>query len=315
MATPAFTDEQLRELSLLSFDFLCQRRLTEFVDVAQIMAAVEAAATPERVGHAQGRWVGPQRARLIERAKKSGVKLGAWLPAAARDELAAALGEPAPLPRSWVEEAIGSERVRDEVKTLLHDTLTGFVSKATSGLGEAAPPVVGGALGALRKNLAAASKGVLGGLGESVQRQLQERVEHFVDGSVAAVQRKITERLLSDDTAAQMGKRRRAAFLKALEWDEGKVARWVEKQTNPKLEGLAPAIIQHNLARAELREAIEGEVRAQLEELGKQTIGELLDEAGLREWARQGSERAGVPLLRDFTASEGFAGWWSRAVG
>ncbi|RYE88793.1 MAG: hypothetical protein EOO75_12910, partial [Myxococcales bacterium] len=131
MASPAFTDEQLRELSLLSFDFLCQRRLTEFIDVAQIMAAVEATTTTGRVEQAQGRWLGPQRARLIERAKKSGVKLGAWLPAAARDELAAALGEPAPLPRAWVEEAIGSERVRDEVKTLLHDTLTGFVNKAT----------------------------------------------------------------------------------------------------------------------------------------------------------------------------------------
>jgi hypothetical protein len=311
---PSFSDEQLRELAYLAFDHLCQQRVSGFLSVEQILEAIDKGCEPERVKRFQQRYVQPQRARLIERAKKSTIKLGAWLPDQARDEIAAMLGQPAPLPKRWVEDAVASERVRDEVKSMLHDTLTGFVSKATAGLGEATPPAVGGAIGRLTKNFAAASKGILGGLGDTIQKQLQEKVRDFVDGSVTAIQRRIADKLTSDETAAQMGKRRRKTFLQALEWDEAKVARWVEKQHNEKIEALLPTIVQHNAARAELRDAVKEEVAAVLAELETQTLGELLDELGLRAWARQGTAQAGVPLLREFLASGGFAAWWQASV-
>jgi hypothetical protein len=209
---------------------------------------------------------------------------------------------------------VASERVRDEVKSMLHDTLTGFVSKATAGLGEATPQAVGGAIGRLTKNFAAAGKGLLGGLGDTIQKQLQERVRDFVDGSVSAIQRRIADKLTSDETSAQMGKRRKDAFLKALAWDEAKIARWLEKQQDDRVDAMIPAIVQHNAARVELREAVKGEVAAVLAELETQTLGELLDELGLRAWAREGSARAGVPVLRGFFATEGFGAWWQASV-
>jgi hypothetical protein len=72
--------------------------------------------------------------------------------------------------------------------------------------------------------------------------------------------------------------------------------------------------VQHNAARVELREAVKGEVAAVLAELETQTLGELLDELGLRAWAREGSARAGVPVLRGFFATEGFGAWWQASV-
>ena len=313
-SAPTFSDEQLRDLSYQAFDFLCQRRVSDFVSTDQIVEAIDKGCEPERVKRFQERFVEPQRTRLVERARKSTVKLGAWLPDGARDEIAAMLGEPAPLPRRWVEDAVASERVREEVKAMLHDTLTGFVSKATAGLGEATPPAVGGAIGRFTKNFAAAGKGLLGGLGDTIQKQLQEKVRDFVDGSVAAIQRRIADKLTSEETSAQLGKRRRDAFLKALAWDEAKVARWMEQQPHGRIAALAPSIVQHNAARAELREAVRDEVAAVLAELEKQTLGELLDELGLRGWAREGSAKAGVPLLRGFFATEGFGAWWSQSV-
>jgi hypothetical protein len=301
---------------MLAFDFLCQRRVSDFLSTDQILAAIDQGSDRERVVRFQERFVKPQRQRLLERARKSTIQLGSWLPAGARDELAAMLGEPAPLPRSWVEDAVASERVREEVKAMLHDTLTGFVSKATAGLGEATPPAVGGAIGRLTKNFAAAGKGLLGGLGDTLQKQLQEKVRDFVDGSVSAIQRRIADKLTSEETAVHMGKRRRDAFLKALSWEEARVARWMEKEkrSGDRLDALLPAIVQHNAARAELREVVKEEVAAVLEELNRQTLGELLDELGLRDWARKGTVRAGIPLLQAFFASEGFGAWWSEAV-
>ncbi|MCS6899935.1 MAG: hypothetical protein RMJ98_10520 [Myxococcales bacterium] len=311
---PSFSDEQLLALSYLAFDHLCQQRVSHFLSTEQILEAIDKGCEPERVKKFQQRFVRPQRARLLEWAKHSKVKLKDWLPEQVRDEIAAMLGQPAPLPKSWVEDAVASERVREEVKAMLHDTLTSFVSKATAGLGEAAPPAVGGAIGRLTKNFAAASKGLLGGLGHTLQKQLQEKVRDFVDGSVAAIQRRIADKLTSDETAIQMGKRRKKAFLQALEWDEAQMARWMEQQPSNRIDALLPILVQHNAARAELREAVKSEVAAVLAELETQTLGELLDELGLRAWAREGSARAGVPWLRGFFATEGFVAWWQANV-
>lgn len=312
---PTFTDEQLDELARLSFDFLCQRRVADFISVDQVIEAIDAGSEPARVQRFQERFVAPARARLLALAKKSALTAGVWLPDGVRDELATLLSEPMPLPKAWVDEAIASERVREEVKALLHDTLTGFIAKATAGLGEATPSAVGGAIGRLSKNFAAASKGLLGGLGDTLQKQLQERVRDFVDGSVAAIQRRIAEKLTSDDTSTRMGKQRRDAFLKSQAWTEAEIARWVEQLPNAQLDRMVPAIVRHNSARAALRDAVRAEVVATLDDLNKQTIGELLDELGLRSWAQRGTAQAGRPLLRDFTRGEAFASWWQKATG
>lgn len=313
-SVPAFSDEQMQKLAGLAFDFLCEQRVSSFLSVEQVLEAIDKGGEPERVARFQERFLKPQRGRLIELARKSPVKVGAWLPGDVRDELLAMLGEPAPLPKKLVEEAVASERVRDEVKAMLQDTLTSFINKAVGGVSDATPAAVGGAIGRLTKNFAAASKGILGGLGDTLQKQLQEKVRDFVDGSVTAVQKRIAEKLTSPETAAMVGKQRRKMILGALEEGERDVAAWIAKQPNDRIDAMVPKLVQHNLARAELRDAIRGEVGVVLEELSKQTLGELLDELGLRAWARAGTIQAGGPLLRNFCGSEAFAAWWSEAT-
>ena len=48
------------------------------------------------------------------------------------------------------------------------------------------------------------------------------------------------------------------------------------------LDAMVPALVAHNLARAEVRAALREEVAAAVAELSTQTVGELLDELGLR---------------------------------
>ncbi|MEI8258360.1 MAG: hypothetical protein WCJ30_22010, partial [Deltaproteobacteria bacterium] len=152
---------------------------------------------------------------------------------------------------------------------------------------------------------------LFGGIGEGIQQQLQDRVRDFVDSSVTTVQKRIADRIASEEVARSLGQHRRKAFLGLLEKTEADAAKTVMRAPNDKIDAMIPAIVAHNLARPAVREAIEAEARAALEELSKQTVGELLDEIGLRNVARESLHAHGLPLARAFVATAGFDAWWT----
>ena len=115
----------------------------------------------------------------------------------------------------------------------------------------------------------------------------------FVDGGVTMLQERVAQRLTSEDTARMLGKRRRAIFRDVLAQPESEVARFVRKTPWEALEAMVPALVAHNLARAEVRAALRAELEAVVGELSTQTLGELLDELGLREQAARSGARAG----------------------
>jgi len=291
----------------LAFDFACGQPVSAYVDPAKVLPALELALEPERALRWQTRMLVPLRARLLERASRSAVTLNAWLPADAKLRLAELLGAPVRLPRAWIEKTVASEGVRDSVKTLLSETLTTFLKGGAAGTG------VGAAVGLGARALGSMTKSLLGGLGEGIQTQLQERVRDFVDTSVATVQRRIVDIVAGDDVARALGQERRKAFLAALEQTERDVAKQAARTPFDTLDALAPRIVAHNLARAEVREAIEAEVREALAELSQQTLGEVLDDLGLRTTARATLHARGRPWLRAFAQTPEFAAWWASA--
>jgi hypothetical protein len=116
----------------------------------------------------------------------------------------------------------------------------------------------------------------------------------------------VAQRLLSDETARLLGKRRRAAFLELLKQLESQVARITKKTPWDALDAMVPALVAHNLARAEVRTALREELAAAVAELSTQTLGELLDELGLRAAVADAVRTHGLPLARAFVASEQF---------
>ncbi|RKI42550.1 hypothetical protein D7X55_39070, partial [Corallococcus sp. AB049A] len=141
---------------------------------------------------------------------------------------------------------------------------------------------------------ASAGKGILGGLGGS----LQDRVREVIDGSMALVQRRIADRLASEDTARALGARRQKIFLTTLEKTEAEVAQALGQVPHEQIDGLLPQVIAHNLARPEVREGLKAELHAVVEELSRHTVGELLDQAGLRDATRQWLHAHGLPFAR-----------------
>jgi hypothetical protein len=306
-------DRALDSLLDLVFDHACARPLSDFVDADRVLGFVDDMATVERLAQAQQRHWRPMSERLLARAGASKVTLGAWLPASVAEKLSELAGKPAPIPRKVIDELVASEKVRDEVRTMLQETLTSFIKKASAT--QAAGPAAGlrGALGFGARAVASAGKGLLGGIGDEIQRQLQDRVRDFVDASVEAVQERIARKLASDETAASLGKRRRKWLLDTLARTEAEVTEGLREKQRHEIEALLPAIIQHNAARPELREAIVAEVRASLEELSRQSIGEALDELGIRARSREALKAHGLPFARSLAETPGFQAWLAAA--
>ncbi|GAC1362351.1 MAG: hypothetical protein NVSMB47_14460 [Polyangiales bacterium] len=310
MAQGSLDDEALRAFLDLAYDFACTRPLSDFVDPAKVLPALDAALTPERIAEAQTRIGAPVRERLLARADQSKLTLAAWLPEPVAAKLAERLGKPAPLPQAMIDDLVGSEKVRDAVRTMLNESLTSFVSKATGG-DSTAGAGLRGAFGFAK----AAGKGLLGGLGEELQKRMQEKVKDFVDSSVATLQKRIAERLSSEETARALGQKRRGAFEKLLQTTEPRAAKSIRKADPAAADRDLPAIVAHNLARPPVREAIEAEVAAIVAELSKETLGEHLDRAGLRTLARDALHAHGGPFARALVATPAFAAWWKAHAG
>jgi hypothetical protein len=291
------TPEQMVEAA---FAFLCERRVSELVDVDRVLAVLDAGAP--RLPSVFTRLVAPARDRILQRMLASERPLGVWLPDPVKDAIAQMLGLPVKIPKKWIDQAVTDERVREQVRQTMQDALSSAVQKGFS-----VTPGGRGLKGMI--GLAgAAGRGLFGGIGEEIQRQIEERLKDLVDSGVSLLQHRVAQKLASEETAQQLGRRRRRAFLEMMKMPESEAARFVERAPHAALDAMAPAVAGHNLARAEFREALREEVAAAVTELSKQSIGELLDELGARTLMKEAAQAHLVPLLKEFLASPHFTG-------
>ena len=86
---PDLHDDLLRELLDLGFDHACERPVSQLIDAERVLAALDAVTDPERSAKWHARLLKPMRARLLDRASKSAVTMGQWLPADAVETLRA----------------------------------------------------------------------------------------------------------------------------------------------------------------------------------------------------------------------------------
>jgi hypothetical protein len=239
----------------------------------------------------------------MARLAASSVKLGAWLPELVREALAAELGKPVKVPHKLVQQAVASDRVRDNVRVMMQEAIKDVVERAFK-----STPGGGGVKGIIGLG-ARATRGVFGGIADEVQRGLADRINDVIDSGVALVQRRIVEKMTSAETARQLGERRKQAFLKLLEQDEPAVAKFFSRAPWTMLDALFPAVAAHNLVREEVRKHLRDEVAIVLAELSTQPLGEVLDELGLRDLVRQSLHRHLPSLIQDFVATPAFTAW------
>src|SRR5262245_58509802 len=113
-----------------AFHFVCTRRVGELIDAEHVLVMLDHAATATRNERWLARLFAPARERLLARASASSEKLGTWLPESAKAALSDLLGQPAPIPREIIDQVLASERVREDVRAMLKETLESFIAKA-----------------------------------------------------------------------------------------------------------------------------------------------------------------------------------------
>lgn len=283
-------DAAIRKLLSDLFTFTCERRLGEVVDTERILAVVDAAFTEPRIAIFQRRFLIPLRDRLLERFGASHEPLAHWLPDDARTELRDHLNKPVRVPRWIVDEIVTSETVRDEVREMVEQVVNDTLKRG------------GGVAGWGARAAAGAARGLLGGLGDSLQRGLEDRMRDLIATVVANAQKRIARRLLSKETARDLGRRRRRLFLKLLERTDAEAVEQLRALPMQLIDRLLAPVLAHNLARGAVRDAMRDEIDAVLRELAHQTIGELLEEYGLTDLARRTVMEKGEPIVRDFLA-------------
>lgn len=307
------TEDQLDRLLDLAFDFVCERPLSDFVRAEDIVKGLDQVAQPSRIARLVERLVAPSRQRLLALAGASPLHLSAWMPEATQQVLAELLGQPLRLPKTEVERAVGSERVRDAVRKMLEEAFTTFIDKAFSGAPIGTKGGVGKLLGLGVKTATAAGKGVFdaltGGLTEELRRQLASRLRDFVDLGVELVQRRLVERLTSEETSRQLGQARKKFFLDTLARSEAESARSIAKAPFAIFDALIPGLVEHNFQRLEVRAALVAEIDAALQELSTQSTGEFLTELGLKDQARELLHQRARPLIQKFVSDPRFSAW------
>ncbi len=288
--------DDLEKLIDGAFDFLCERRVDELVDVERVLAALDAVSAPPRVASLIERLVAPARQRFFDRLKVSDLVLEAWLPETVKDALTQLLGTPVRIPRPLIDRAVADERVRDQVRQTMHDALSSAVKKGF----EVAPG--GRGLKGIVGLAGAAGRGLFGGLAQD----LEDRLRTMVDLGVTAMQQRVAQTLASDDTARTLGQRRQRAFLQLLATPERDAEKILAQGPHAILDALVAPVAAHNLARQPFRDVLQEEIGLALRELSQQPIGQWLDELGLRALMKDAALQHALPLLRAFVQSPHF---------
>jgi hypothetical protein len=263
-----------------AFDLLCEKRVSDLIDVDTLIAGADAVGAPERVSWIVTTFVAPVRERLLAAARASDRLIGEWVPAPAKDALATLLGAPMKIPDDLIDELVTSEEVRDSVRSMLQESFLGIIAKARR------TPLAGAAM-------------LFGGVFDL----FQERIGQLMDVGVGIVQQRIAQKLADPATAKALGKRRRRGFLRLLKRPERDAATWIDRIPNAAIDALTPSLVAHNLAREEVRAGLRAEIDRVLRELSREPIGALLDRLGLRELARTTMRARALPLLRELLAS------------
>lgn len=287
------------------FERLCALPAPGLFTSPEVLALLDLLSKPEHLTALHTTFVLPSRTRWLARAATSEIPLSAWLPEETARALSARLGRPVRLPHTLVSRAIANDKVREAVRATLSDAITTFVERASTALG-AGPdrssghsPSGGGMLrGALSLGARAASK-ALGSLGEELQQQLMDRARDSLDGIASTAQSRIVDRIVSDDTATALGKRRQSLFDSTLKRTESAATRWLRDSPSDHLDTVLAKIISHNAARPELRAALTDELAALATDLRDDTLGSLFDRLGARPLARQWFHRVVGPAIAE----------------
>ena len=295
----------LEALVTLGVDTVLAQPVGELVDVEWIMGAVDAGLSEGITSQVIARYLEPAAGRERTRGEASGERVDAWIPAEQVPAMLALMRRPFPINPDIVQDLVDQGAVRSMVGAVVQEALLGFMQ-----LSAKVPGLSGAAnlMGALGRQ---AGKGLFGGARKGIEDKMEQRIKEFMDQSMVRLTGKIVELASSDAGLRLQGEMRADLLGKALGTRLSFYYEELAKLPAPEMWALIPPLIAHNLARPELRDALENELRLGLELEAKKTALELLTELGIADQTRELILKRANPLASKIVEDEAFAAWLS----
>ena len=271
-----------RAAAELVVDYALDLRLAALIDADELSAIYVAALSSENVARVIERHVLPGIARVRGLLRDAGERVGDAVPEPVVARIEALAAKPDGPRAAWMRGALDPTKLRELLAPALAQTLLEFVrdlplaggladaAGAGSGGGrEARTGLAAGLVGRLgrevQKNterLVNAGRTVAGGLGVDLERRVQQSARDFSQGAVAGLQRAMRERAASADGRALLAELSRGVVRHVMATPVETILRDLDQLPLEDAVRLAPATIEHNLARELGRRALETELRA-----------------------------------------------------
>jgi hypothetical protein len=309
MSTPLVAKLQgpaLDALTHLALDHLLQMPLNQLIDAPSL--ARQFVITLRATAHSKQteQWIRAQIDGATSRAPSGTVRDHS--PAEVVAPICAAIAHPVTPDREMVGRILEHGAVENLLRDLLVSALQGFAAKLR-------PSIPGSErthsrLGRLKR----ASEGMLGGLGAEIERQAEQKAKDFVDSILSSVVAQAADNLCDPSKAEGYGRFRGHLFDQFLDTPITDLNRELAKIDPDTLVSTASAIMRALASRTELEAEVTELIVLGLSQIGDQTAGDLLAEAGVGDAWRPELETRLTTLARGFTATPAFEDWLSAVL-
>jgi hypothetical protein len=323
-------------------DELMERPLRSFVgSVDEVERLVLAAWTSENVARVAARQVRPGLERYRAGFAATGETPGAWMDDALRGRLASIVASAKPPRMRWARKAVDPALVRRLFAPVVQDTLIGFAKRlplpGTGGGGAGGSTSAGsarlssaasGLLGIGRslkaqvekraEPLLETGKSLLGGVGAEFEARIQTAARDFSEGALSGIRDAVRDRLASDEGREIEREIRQQVLATILDTPISELLDDVDRMPLDAIDAWVADWAELAAKGERLPPIVRREIEALLASEGDRTLGELLEESGVRAQAVDLLVARVEAQLAENEPTDGMVAWvveWLEAAG
>ena len=244
------------------------------------------------------------------RVTQSGEILGVAVPEEVVAGIEARLGRPTDFPKGFGKDVVDPAFIRQLIAGSLTETLEAFLSKLPFGGGGKVGD--NGFLGAIARKGASRLKSAssaLSAIGSGMQDGLKRQAKEFAQQSADILKQGVIDRFNSAENKIVLKQMRRRAVDAVLRLQFSDIHAFADDPGIETLREWGDLILQHNLKRPEIEEALREQVKLALAREEDRTIKQWLEEHGVYESVRNELIRVAAGRANQLAQTDTFESW------
>ncbi len=231
------------------------------------------------------------------------------IPADVIEPVRTIITKPVNLNRAMVGRVVEHGAIEELLREILVNALQGFAQRIRPAVPAA------GKTGSRLRSLKKVGEGMLGGLGAEIERQAEQKIKDFVDGMLSTAVAQAADELCNPAKAATYAKFRGHILDQLLDTPISELMAETEKVDPEELLATTTATLRAIAERDAIEEEIQQLIRTGLQSFEGQSLGELLQEAGIANTWRDAVEKHVNHIAKGFIATPEFKQWLTELLG